>query len=280
MAQVIAEHLGVRFEDVTIHESDSGAGGYGAGAAGSRQAIAGGGAAIRASALLLEKVKIAAAHLLNASPDDISLVDGMIHVAGADAMSRSLAEIATVAYSDPDRLPPDMAAGLEATYRYRPPTVTFASAAHACFVEVDAATGFVKIDRWIVSEDCGVVINPGIVEGQVTGGLAQAIGSVLLEDLRYDSNGNPTSGTLKDYLLPTIHDIPEFEFLHLSTPSKAEGGFRGVGEGGAIIGVPTLVNAIADALAPFGAKCHQLPLNPSRILELIAAGRDRKEAAE
>lgn len=272
MAQVIAEHLGVRIEDINIHESDSSAGGYGAGAAGSRQAMAGGGALIKASQLLLDKVKKAAAHLLNANPDDVTLVDGIIHVAGAEAMSRTLQEIAAIAYTDPDRLPPDMGVGLESSCRYRTPTTTFASAAHACFVEVDAMTGFVKIDRWVVSEDCGVVINPAIVESQVIGGVSQAIGNVLLEDLRYDSNGNPTAGTFKDYLLPTIHDVPEFEFLHLCTPSKSEGGFRGVGEGGVVIGVPTLVNAIADALSPFGAKCHELPLTPSRILQLIDNG--------
>jgi carbon-monoxide dehydrogenase large subunit len=273
MAQVIAERLGVRFEDVAIHESDSSAGGYGAGAAGSRQAIAGGGAAIRASDMLLAKVKTAAAHLLNANPDDITLEEGMVHVAGGgEAMSRSLAEIAAVAYGEPGRLPPGMEPGLEARCRYQPPQFTFASAAHGCVVAVDVETGFVEIKRWVVSEDCGVVINPGVVEGQVTGGLAQAIGMVLLEELAYDQAGNPTVATFKDYLMPTIHDVPEFEFIHLNTPSQAEGGFRGVGEGGAIIGVPTLVNAIADALAPFGVKCHDLPLTPSRILELIEAG--------
>jgi carbon-monoxide dehydrogenase large subunit len=279
MAQVIADRLGVPFEDISIHESDSSAGGYGAGAAGSRQAIAGGGAAIRASDLLLGKVKKIAAHLLNASPEDVSLEAGVVRVAGAEPMSRSLKEIAAVAYGEPDRLPPDVEMGLEATYRYHPPQFTFASAANACIAEVDVTTGMVEIKRWVVSEDCGVVINPGVVEGQVTGGLAQAIGMVLLEQLTYDADGNPTVATFKDYLMPTIHDVPEFEFLHLCTPAKGEGGFRGVGEGGAIIGVPTLVNAIADALSPFGVKCHELPLTPSRILELIEGGAVRADRA-
>jgi carbon-monoxide dehydrogenase large subunit len=278
MAQVIAEQLGVAFEDVSIHESDSSAAGYGAGAAGSRQAIAGGGAAIRASALLLAKVKKVAAHLLNANPEDVTLENGMVRVAGAEAMSRSLKEIAEIAYNEPLRLPPDLEPGLEASYRYSPPPVTYASAAHACIVEVDVLTGVVEIKRWLVSEDCGVVINPGVVEGQVTGGLVQAIGMVLLEQLTYDTSGNPTVATFKDYLMPTIHDAPEFEFTHVSTPSEAEGGFRGVGEGGAIIGVPTLVNAIADALSPFGVKCHELPLTPSRILELIEKAESARAA--
>ena len=269
MAQVIAERLGVRFEDVSVFEDDSSRGGFGAGAAGSRQAVAGGGASIKAADLLAGKIKRVAAHLLNANPDDVRIEDGMVLVAGAEAMSRSLRDIAEVAYGDPDRLPPGMEPGLEAQYRYRPPPITFSSAAHACIVEVDAETGFVTIQRWVCCEDCGVMINPSVVEGQIAGGLAQAIGSVLLEEIAYDARGNPTAATYKDYLLPTIADVPDFEYLHASTPSQAEGGFRGVGEGGAIIGPPTLVNAIADALAPFGARCLDLPLTPSKILELI-----------
>jgi carbon-monoxide dehydrogenase large subunit len=268
-AQVIAEHLGVPFDDVTVFEDDSSRGGFGPGAAGSRQAITGGGASIGAAAILVGKIKRIAAHLLNASPDDVSIDNGIVRVAGAEEMTRSLREIAQIAYDEPDRLPHGMEMGLEAQFRFRPPGVTWTSAAHACIVEVDTETGFVAIRRWVCSEDCGVLINPGIVEGQIAGGLAQAIGSVLLEHFHYDAQGNPTTATFKDYLLPTISDVPDFEYLHLCTPSQSPGGFRGIGEGGAIIGPPTLVNAIADALAPFGARCTDLPLTPTRILELI-----------
>jgi carbon-monoxide dehydrogenase large subunit len=146
-------------------------------------------------------------------------------------------------------------------------------------VDVDAETGFVKILRWISSEDCGTAINPTVVEGQIAGGLAQAIGIVLLEEMAFDARGNSTAATYKDYLLPAISDIPDFEFLHANTPSKSIGGMRGVGEGGAIIGSPTLVNAIADALAPFGEVPLQLPLTPTRLLGVIE-GRDIAGAAE
>jgi len=268
-AQVIADHLGVPFDDVTVYEDDSSRGGFGPGAAGSRQAITGGGASIRAAGLLTEKIKRLSAHLLNASPDDVRIVDGMVHVLGVEEMTRSLREIAEIAYNEPERLPPDMGLGLEVQYRYQPPAITWTSAAHACIVEVDATTGMVKIERWVCAEDCGVVINPAVVEGQIAGGLAQAIGMVLLEDFNYDASGNPTSVTFKDYLLPAITDVPEFEYAHICTPSKAEGGFRGVGEGGAIIGPPTLVNAIADALQPLDLHCVDLPLSPTRVLELI-----------
>jgi carbon-monoxide dehydrogenase large subunit len=272
MAQVIADSLGVRFEDVSVFEDDSSRGGFGPGAAGSRQAVSGGGASIRAARILVDKVKRLAGHVLNASPEDVRIEDGMVRVAGAEEMSRSLREIAEIAYNEPARLPPDMEPGLEAQYRYNAPPVTWTSAAHACIVEVDAETGFVSIRRWVCSEDCGVVINPAVVEGQIAGGLAQGIGEVLLEEVHFDGQGNPTTATFKDYLLPAAADVPEFEFTHIVTPSAAEGGFRGVGEGGAIIGPPTLVNAIADALAPFGARCLDLPLTPTRILKLMEGG--------
>jgi len=142
----------------------------------------------------------------------------------------------------------------------------FSNATHACVVEVDIATGMVKILRWVVSEDCGVMINPAVVEGQVSGGVAQGIGGVLFEHAAYDDYGNPTAVTFKDYLLPQIGDVPVLEFVHTITPSDTPGGFKGVGEGGAIIGPPTLVNAIADALSPLGVRCLDLPLTPDRIL--------------
>jgi carbon-monoxide dehydrogenase large subunit len=269
MAQVIADQLGVPYEDVTVFEGDSSRGGFAPGAAGSRQGVIGGGASMKAAQLLKDKVKRVAAHLLNANPESVSLEGGMIRVAGAEEMTRSLKEIAEIAYGEPQRMPPDMEMGLEAQYRYQPPPVTFASAANACVVEVDAETGLVKILRWVTSEDCGVLINPAVVEGQVAGGLAQGIGMVLLEDAHYDARGNPTAATFKDYLMPTIFDIPDFEYIHADTPAKNEGGFRGVGEGGAIIGPPTLVNAIADALAPFGEIPLDLPLTPAKLIDVI-----------
>jgi carbon-monoxide dehydrogenase large subunit len=269
MAQVIADQLGVRYEDVSVFEGDSSRGGFGPGAAGSRQGVIGGGASRKAAALLREKVKRISAHLLNADPESITIEDGMVRVAGAEARTRRLREIAEIAYGEPARLPPGTESGLEAQYRYDPPPMTFTSAAHACIVEVDADTGFVKIGRWLSCEDCGTIINPAVVEGQIAGGLTQAIGTVLLEEAGYDARGNPLAVTYKDYLLPSIFDVPDFEFIHACTPSKSEGGFRGVGEGGAIIGPPTLFNAIADALAPFGAPPLDLPLTPAKILEVI-----------
>jgi carbon-monoxide dehydrogenase large subunit len=275
MAQVIADRLGVPYEDVSVFEGDSSRGGFAPGAAGSRQAVIGGGAAFKTADLLADKVKRLAAYLMNANPEDVRIENGVVH--GAGGVTKSLREIAEVAYGEPDRLPPGMEAGLEMQYRYTPPPMTFTSAAHACIVEVDVETGFVKIKRWIASEDCGVMINPAVVEGQVAGGLAQAIGMVLLEDMERDARGNPTTVTFKDYLLPAISDVPDFEYTHLSTPAKGEGGFRGIGEGGAIIGPPALFNAIADALSPFGEVPLELPLTPTKLLQVIEG---RSMAAE
>jgi carbon-monoxide dehydrogenase large subunit len=280
MAQVIADQLGVPYEDVTVFEGDSSRGGFTPGAAGSRQGVIGGGASMKAANLLKDKIKLVAAHLLNANAESVSIEGGMVKVAGAEEMTRSLKEIAEIAYGEPHRMPPGMEMGLEAQYRYQPPAMTCASAANACIVEVDVDTGFVKILRWVTSEDCGVLINPAVVEGQVAGGLAQGIGMVLLEDAHYDERGNPTAATFKDYLMPTISDIPDFEYIHANTPAKNEGGFRGVGEGGAIIGPPTLVNAIADALAPFGEIPLSLPLTPSKLLDVIEGRTQTAEPAD
>lgn len=270
MAQCIADRLGVRYEDVTVFEGDSARGGFSPGAAGSRQGVIAGGAAIRCSEMLADKVRTLAAHLLNASVESVVIDHGMVRVDGAPEMARPLAEIAAIAYGEPDRLPPGFESGLEMQFRYQPPPMTFTSATHLAVVEVDAETGFVAILRWISSEDCGTVINPAVVEGQISGGLAQAIGMVLLEEMPYDARGNPQAATFKDYMLPSISDVPTFEFVHADTPSQTIGGMRGVGEGGAIIGPPTLVNAIADALTPFGELGDVvLPLTPARILDVI-----------
>jgi carbon-monoxide dehydrogenase large subunit len=275
MAQVIADRLGVPYDDVTVFDSDSAVGSYSPSAAGSRQGVIAGGASWRAAELLADKVKRVAAHLYNASVEAITIEDGMVKVEGAPEMTRPLREVAEIAYGEPFRLPEGMETGLEAQYRYQPPPMTFTSAAHACFVEVDADTGFVRINRWISSEDCGTIINPGIVEGQIAGGLAQAIGQVLLEDMHYDERGNPLAATFKDYLMPAYVDIPDFEYLHANTPSQTIGGMRGVGEGGAIIGPPTVANAVADALAPFGELAMCLPITPARVLDFMEGGGDQ-----
>ena len=271
MAQVIADRLGVPYEDVTVYEGDNMHGGFGPGAAGSRQGVAGGGAAITASEMLVDKVKALAAHLFNASPDTVTIDEGMVHIVGAPEMSRSLREIADIAYGEPMRLPPGFEAGLEVQYRYQPPPMTMTSAAHACVVEVDAETGFVKILRWISAEDCGTAINPAVVEGQIAGGLAQGLGGALLEEFAYDENGEPLSVTFADYLMPTARDVPPLSILITEdAPSPLNPmGLKGAGEGGANPVGAAIASAIDDALQMPGA-IVDLPVTPQRLKAILA----------
>jgi len=143
------------------------------------------------------------------------------------------------------------------------------NATHVCTCEVDIATGRVELLRYIVSEDCGPMINPDVVEGQIAGGVVQGIAGVLYEHLAYDDEGNPLATTFMDYLVPSAAEIPSIEYGHIETPSPGPGGVKGVGEGGAIGAPPAVVNAVADALAPFGVTITQLPLSPARIIEIL-----------
>ena len=273
LAQVVADELGVELKNVRVLQGDSAEGGFGMGAAGSRQAVMAGGAAVLGAQKMRKKVLAIASHMLEAAVEDLQIRDGKIFVAGVPDLSVTLHQVAQLAYYMPAKLPPGMEPGLEAQARHVTPGTTWANAAHGCIVEVSPDTGVVNILRWIVSEDCGVMINPGVVDGQISGGVAQAIGGVLFEHAPYDERGNPLAATMKDYLVPQAGNVPRIEFAHLCTPSTGPGGFKGVGEGGAIIGPPTLANAIRDALAPFGVECNRLPLSPDRLVTLIEEGR-------
>ena len=279
LAQIAADQLGMAFDDVRVLQGDSAQAGFGAGAGGSRQAVIAGGVVTRVAAQLRRKVLDIAAHMLEASASDLRIVDSVVHVTGVPALSVTLREVAERAYFATTLLPEGMEPGLEAQGRYAPERTTWSNAAHACIVEVDIDTGMVKILRWIASSDCGVMINPAVVEGQISGGIAQAIGGVLLEHMAYDARGNPLAATLKDYLPPLADSMPVIEFHPVCTPSRTAGGFKGVGEGGAIVGPSTLMNAIADALSPFGIDCNRLPLSPDRIVmqlhARVAAGNPR-----
>jgi carbon-monoxide dehydrogenase large subunit len=170
-------------------------------------------------------------------------------------------------------LPPGVPLGLEAQQRYTPSSFcTWANACHICVCEIDPATGAVAILRYVVSEDCGVMINPNVVEGQIAGGVVQGIGGVLYEHLPYDRDGNPLATTFVDYLLPTAAEVPDIEYGHIETPAPTNpGGHKGLGEGGAIAAPPAVINAVADALAPLGVTVRSQPLGPADIIDLIEA---------
>jgi carbon-monoxide dehydrogenase large subunit len=228
------------------------------------------GAVRETAAVLRERIIAIAAHKLEAAPEDIELGDSRASVRGTPSIGLSFADIAQRAYFRPGSLPPGVPAGLEASERFTAASASiWVNASHLCTCEVDVTTGQVQLLRYIVSEDCGPMINPNVVEGQIAGGVAQGIGGVLLEHLVYDEDGNPVTTTFMDYLLPTATDVPEIEYGHIETPSPGPGGFKGVGEGGAIGAPPAVVNAVADALSPFGVTVTQLPLTPSRIVALL-----------
>lgn len=273
LAQVVAERLGVPLADVRVRFGDTESAPYGLGTFASRSAVYGAGAAWKAADQVRHNLLTMAAHMLEANPDDLEVADGVIQVKGSPQSCMTVAEVARLAYHRPERLPPGlMPADLSATQNYDAArgTGTWANAAHAAIVEVDIATGFVRILRYVVVEDCGVMINPLIVDGQVHGGTVQDIGGAMMEHLIYNEDGQLRSQTLMDYLLPSALDVPTIEVHHLQTPSTFTiGGFKGMGEGGAIAPLPALANAVSDALAPLGLSIDALPLSPERIRRLI-----------
>lgn len=269
VVQLAADTLGVNIEDVATIQGDTAVTGFGAGAAGSRSGSMTAGAIQETASILRDRIVAIAAHKLEADPADIELADSRASVRGTPSIGLSLAEIAAVSYFDPLSLPSGVQAGLEATARYTAGSGIWVNATHLCTCEVDVTTGAVKILRYIVSEDCGPMINPNVVEGQIAGGTVQGIGGVLLEHLAYDEDGNPIATTFMDYLLPTAADVPDIEYGHINTPSQGPGGYKGVGEGGAIGSPPAVVNAVADAISPFGATITRLPLGPAEVMALL-----------
>ena len=282
-AQIVAEELGLNVGDVTVVEGDTDVVPYGSGTFASRGAILGGGAAIKAAREVREKAKRIAAHLLEASPDDIELGDSSAYVAGVPKMRVSIAEVAGIAYSMEARLlPEDEEYGLEAIAHYDPPTATVSNAAHIAFVAVDPETGLVDVERYVVVHDCGRVINPMIVDGQVHGAISNGLGQVLTEGVVYSSDGQLLTASLLDYDLPTTADMPDLEVDHFETPSDITlGGFKGVGEGGVIGAVPALAGAVRDALSALGdVEVNQVPLPPDQVLAMIERARRSAAAAE
>jgi carbon-monoxide dehydrogenase large subunit len=270
VVQLTADALGVDIADVHTIQGDTAVTGFGAGAAGSRSGSMTAGAVRDTAAILRERIVAIAAHKLEAAVEDVELAESRAFVRGTPAIGLSLGELANAAYFDPYGLPPGVPAGLEASARYTTDAGSImVNATHVCTCEVDAVTGQVTLLRYIVSEDCGPMINPNVVEGQIAGGAVQGIGGALFEHLAVDEDGNPVATTFMDYLLPTATEVPTIEYGHVETPSSGPGGYKGVGEGGAIGAPPAVVNAVADALSPFGVAVDRLPLSPDRVVALI-----------
>ncbi len=269
MTQVIADQLGVSVDDISFIRGDTDAVPVGHTTGGSRNAVFGGGAALKAGVAMRDRVTRIAAEMLEAAPEDVEVGEGRFWVRGTPARSVALGELANIAYYQPGKLPAGVPPGLEVTARFTTSGYTWSNAAHACTCEVDPVTGRVTILRYLVSEDCGTMINPKVVEGQICGGVVQGIGGVLLEQFIYDDDGNPMTTTFMDYLLPTAQEVPALEYGHIETPSQHEGGWKGMGEGGAIGAPAAVINAVNDALSPFGVEMTAQPLTPAALVAAI-----------
>ena len=268
IAQLVADRLGVPMKSVRVLPVDTLAAPRGSGTFGSRGAVSMAGSAAAAADRLREKLQALAGHLLEASPADVAVEEGRASVRGFPDRAVTLAEVARLAYWLPrGGLPGGLEPGLQATVYFNPPGPTFSGAVHVAVVEVDPDTGRVAIRRYALVEDCGPVINPMIVDGQVHGAVAQGIGEALLERVVYDDGGQLLTGTLMDYALPRADDVPAFEIGHLETPSPLmPGGLKGMGEGGTIGAPAAIANAVADALRGLGVRVTQLPIRPEIIV--------------
>lgn len=273
LAQVASDELGVPFDRITVKYGDTDITPFAlVSTGGSRAATMANGSVLHASRTLREKITAIAAELLEADPRDLEINDSVVNVVGTPSISVSLAEIARVVAEEPDRLPADLDRELTASHEYDGGEGGWSGGTHCCFVEVDVETGMVEIPRYVVVEDCGLPVNPAIVEGQVRGGVAQAIGAVLLESSAYGEDGQFLASTFMDYLLPTTTNVPNLEIHHLeSVLADPDVNFRGVGEGGMIVAPAAIVSAIENALEPFGVQVREQHLPPARILELIGA---------
>jgi aerobic carbon-monoxide dehydrogenase large subunit len=270
-AQIVADRLGVHPDQVRLRQGDTDLTAYGWGTFASRSIVIGGGAAARAADVLADQLRQIAGSLLEASAADVELRAGSARIRGDSRAAIPLSELARIAYFQTHTLPEPLRYGLEARASFDPPG-TFSNACHAALVAIDPGTGAIRLHRYLVVEDCGVVINPLIVDGQVLGGVTQGVAAALLEQIRYDGEGQPVSATLMDYLPPTAADMCPVDIVHLQTPSAfSHTGAKGMGEGG-MIGAPAAVlNAINDALAGTAAEFDHIPVLPEDVSRALAA---------
>lgn len=277
-AQIVAEHLGVPYEQVEIVHGDTAQVPFGMGTYGSRSLAVGGSAMVRAMDKIIAKGKKIAAHLLEASADDIEFADGVFRVAGTDK-TKTLAEVALAAYVPHNYPIEELEPGLEETAFYDPKNFTFPGGCHVCEVEIDPETGVTKVVNFVAVDDVGRVINPLIVEGQVQGGVAQGIGQALLEHAVYDESGQLLSGSFMDYTMPRADNLPRITVGTESTMCTHNPlGAKGCGEVGAIGSPPAVINAIVDALKEFGVRHIDMPATPEKIWSVIEAHRPRMAA--
>ncbi len=272
-AQIVADQLGVHPDRVKLRQGDTDISSYGWGTFGSRSIVIGGGAASVAARRLATQLSAVAAEMLEVDVSDVELMDGHIHVRGAPHVRVSMQQVAQTVHFRAHSLSGGHEYLLEARGEADPPGM-FSNAVHAALVEVDPGTGGVRVVDYLVVEDCGVIINPMIVDGQVRGGVAQGIAAALYERLRFTDDGQPQSGTFMDYLVPTASEIPPVSIHHLETRCElSETGAKGMGEGGTIGAPAAVLNAVNDALRSFGAQIDHIPVLPEDVIAAIEEKR-------
>jgi aerobic carbon-monoxide dehydrogenase large subunit len=275
-AQIVGDGLGIPLEDVEVVHGDTAQVQFGIGTFGSRSAAVGGMAAVMSVNKVEEKAKKIAAFLLEAAEADLVFEGGQFFVKGTPGRGITIQQVAFAAYV-PHKYPTGLEPGLEATSFYDPSNFTWPFGSHVAVVEVDPETGVIKLRRYIAVDDCGRVINPLLVDGQIQGGLAQGIAQALFEEAVYDENGQLVSGSLMDYAVPKADDLVNFELDRTETPSPVNAlGVKGIGEAGTIASSAAIVNAVVDALAPLGVKHLDMPLKPERVWQAIQQAQARR----
>ncbi|MGH7906067.1 MAG: xanthine dehydrogenase family protein molybdopterin-binding subunit [Candidatus Binataceae bacterium] len=273
LAQVCADKLGARLEDISVTVGDTGAITMGIGTISSRSGANAGSAVHMAAAEVRDKLLRVASRNLEALEDDLEITDGRVHFKGDPNAGISFEELFRASMAGGRMggwMPPGLTPGLEALALFVPPSSTFCNGAHIAEVEVDIATGFVRVIRYMVAHDCGNLINPLIVDGQIQGGVAHGIGNALFEWMGYDENAQPITANFADYMLPMADCVPPIEIEHLTSPTPINPlGVKGAGEGGTIPAPAAIVAAIENAVAPFGVKVNEFPVTPLRLIEML-----------
>ena len=273
-AQLVAANLGISPDDVEVVHGDTDQVPFGPGTFGSRSVSVGGGAIHMSVEKIKDKAKRLAAHLLEAAPEDIVYEDGKLFVRGASANAKTFQEVTLAAHVYTSNLPEGMEPGMEASSFFDPKNFTWPAGTHIAVVEVDPDTGDVKLLRFIAVDDVGNVINPMIVDGMVHGGVAQGIGQALQEEAVYDDSGQLLTGSMMDYAVPKAEDLPSFEVERTVTPSPSNPmGVKGAGETGTIAASPAVINAVVDALSPFGIRHIDMPAKSEKVWRAIRDAR-------
>jgi carbon-monoxide dehydrogenase large subunit len=264
-AQIVADELGVPMDDITVIHGDTAVVPKGIGTFGSRATAVGGVAIYQAARKVQEKARELASHLLEVDPEDLSFSDGRFSVKGVPRKGLTIQQIAQQAHAGKN-LTTQLEAGLHAESQFEPSNFTFPFGTHICVVEVEPETGKITIISYVAVDDCGKVINPLLVDGQIQGGIAQGLGQALFEEVIYDENGQLLTGSLMDYALPRAADLPRLNLTRTETPTPVNPlGIKGIGEAGTIGSTPAVVSAVLDALAPLGVRHIDMPLTPQKI---------------